>query len=458
MKRTILITTALFLLLGIVHLGSDMTAAGRPVATVDAPVRVAGGEGQLDRDLTGLGAIPHPLQDTAPAALECDGQNQVNVDIPDGACEWVSSPIILSSCPGIGNPIVQLTVYVDIPHGDIGDLQVELDDGVHPPVRLWDQQGDGQQNLIAAWTVDQFQGQPLDISWRLWVRDCRELNGGYIDSWSMTAVYATIPRIVDAQPDGGASCAKAFQLFETVVEDDSGVENLDTVEFMFNEGAWMQDVLRVRYLVDQDRFDMWDEDDNDWIIGGAPGEDRQILGPHGSIDMARCQVEAQGNQLHIDWALAFSNLLAQPTPYNQLLYVINEDGYSDGWEQVGAWRVDDPCPTATPTATATDTATPTNTGTATATATGTATATDTATPTDTATATATGTHTVTITETGTLTPTATATEPGGASTTPTPTGHTRTPTSTTTPTTTSTGTPALGQERIWLPLLLKPQS
>jgi hypothetical protein len=383
MKRIIVIVVGLILSLGIVavYAGQDAASQDLPepigVETIHFTNQQRGGIALSLPGLNVRGSFPGAGQLAAPA---CGAGNGGNYTIPDNTCAWVSSPIDFGGCAGVGRPVITAWVYALVYHTWAGDLEVQLTDGVNPPVTLWNREGGSKNDVSETWVLNDYRGLPLQRNWALQVRDCAAGDTGYLHSWTMRVYYeaATQPRIVGVTPDSGGACAGEIQLFETTVEDPGGAEKLQRVEFMFNQGAWMQDMVRLRYLAGSDQLEIWDNDQGQWVTGGAPGDAATVDTPYAALHVDQCQVQSQGDQLTITWALSLAVPVLQGTVYDQHMYAVNSDGVADGWEAVGNWMV---FGCETPTATATGSATPTMTATTTATATATPRATDTPTAT-----------------------------------------------------------------------------
>ncbi|MFQ5463983.1 MAG: CARDB domain-containing protein, partial [Phycisphaerae bacterium] len=125
----------------------------------------------------------------ANASLACsgsfgNGSNGTNVPIPDNA-GWVFSPIsITGAAPGaIANCI---DVHYEITHTWIGDLNVDLNDSnlTHNEDLWGPNQGGSANNLNETVTgITTFNGEAVNQTWKLYVKDIASADTGFIDYW-----------------------------------------------------------------------------------------------------------------------------------------------------------------------------------------------------------------------------------------------------------------------------------
>lgn len=313
--------------------------------------------------LVAMGAVPATAVELSGS---CISTNYTNLTVPDDRCTTNVKGYIGLSCPPAENAtITGVTLEMRVFHGDYGELSFQL---LHTVPNVWtyfSMPDSGQGWNTHTWQFSDFNGLPVNGLWRLMAWDCYPGNSGYVDYWKLTVHYGSTPVIIGGQPTSGSSCPGEIQIFQTTVEDPEGSSALDSVQYMFNQGAWMQDAVQLKYRTNLNLLYLYDEDSASWLGGYAPGTAQVI-----ETDMARLHVEqssaqAVGNQVTVNWAIEFREDFAQPTPYEQLVYVLNKYQISDGWDGIGTWSVV-PC-APTPTATGTATETPTNAPTATAT-------------------------------------------------------------------------------------------
>lgn len=299
----------------------------------------------------------------------CASTNTTRLHVPDDDCATNVKGYIGLHCPEAANAVITgVTLEVRVFHEAYDEIRFQL---LHTEGNKWvyfDMFPDaGQGWNTHTWQFSDFNGLPVNALWRLMAWDCYEDNAGFIEDWSLTVTYSTSPAVVGGQPASGASCPGQVQVFETVVEDPDGVDDLDSVQYMFNQGAWMQDMVHLKYRANVNLLYLYDEDTSTWLGGYGPGSNEIIENQYARLHVAQSSTERVGDRLTVNWAIEFLGPFVQPSPYNQLLYVLDRSQFSDGWEGIGDWLVE-PCP-ATPTATATTTPTPRSTPTPTGTAT-----------------------------------------------------------------------------------------
>ncbi|MFW5878764.1 MAG: proprotein convertase P-domain-containing protein, partial [Myxococcota bacterium] len=115
-----------------------------------------------------------------------------NLAIPDGDPTGVTdSQTVADVCT-----IISIDVDVDIPHGWIGDVILELIAPDGTVVRLHDEEGGSIDDLIGNYPNDPphgYQAQPLDPfigldaqgDWTLFASDSYSIGSGYINSWTL---------------------------------------------------------------------------------------------------------------------------------------------------------------------------------------------------------------------------------------------------------------------------------
>ncbi len=120
----------------------------------------------------------------------CYGQNWTNVVIPDYD-GWVYSPITIS-CADPSATVTCIDVHYKIFHTYRGDLNVDLNDA--DLTYNYDLYGpdlnDGTANLNETITgITTFNGEAVNQTWVLWMRDTAYLYEGLIDEWWIKVYY-----------------------------------------------------------------------------------------------------------------------------------------------------------------------------------------------------------------------------------------------------------------------------
>jgi subtilisin-like proprotein convertase family protein len=123
--------------------------------------------------------------DTGPAPIR--GATAPGAAIPDNAPAGVSSTIAIAQAATVRS----VKIGVDITHGYIGDLQVELTAPTGQAVLLHDRTGQGQDNLIRSYEsattpgLAALSGKPAQGNWTLKVKDLASADVGKLNRWSV---------------------------------------------------------------------------------------------------------------------------------------------------------------------------------------------------------------------------------------------------------------------------------
>jgi len=167
----------------------------------------------------------------------------------------------------------------------------------------------------------------------------QDLQGAHSD-WVQVGNWDIIvdndsPQTVSIDPPDGSSEPGQEQIFQTTYSDPNGWEDINLCFFMI---ATDPGIIGL-YMVGSNQIFLLDDTGTAWLGGLAPGGDggsiensSTILNPRNS------SVQTEGNQIRINWAItikeAASGMLA-----NTLLYVVDRQEASDGWNQIGTWTV-----------------------------------------------------------------------------------------------------------------------
>lgn len=103
--------------------------------------------------------------------------------IPDNDFNGASAALDVTDSGTING----LTVDVDITHTFRGDLIVELEHDGKTAV-LQRNQGGGADDLVASFTVNDFNGDDINGTWNLVVRDTARIDVGEVNSWKLSGV------------------------------------------------------------------------------------------------------------------------------------------------------------------------------------------------------------------------------------------------------------------------------
>ncbi|UCC30808.1 MAG: IPT/TIG domain-containing protein, partial [Phycisphaerales bacterium] len=176
------------------------------------------------------------------------GQNSADVAIPDYPGGWVYSPITLSGAPS-GMTVTCLDVHYEIIHTYRGDLNVDLnDENISYNHDLWGPgQGGSTDNINETVTgIHTFDGEYVNQTWKLYVRDEAGGDVGYIDTWWLKVYYDAPTTIwdawwtdqIDTDGDGYRSSAR-LNWDPDIVGCSGSVEVYEKVYWMrANSGVW----------------------------------------------------------------------------------------------------------------------------------------------------------------------------------------------------------------------------
>jgi len=169
------------------------------------------------------------------------------LSIPDNSPPGVISTAPVSDSFTIGI----LTVSVDITHGRIGDLQVDLISPIGTTVRLHDGSGGNADNIVTTYdtltasdgpgSMADFLGENINGNWQLKVVDTRNNEAGTINSWwldaaqSSTVVCDPVPcevnAVISATPD--TVCEGGSLVLADAGSSEHGEDCSGTLEYQF---------------------------------------------------------------------------------------------------------------------------------------------------------------------------------------------------------------------------------
>jgi subtilisin-like proprotein convertase family protein len=110
-----------------------------------------------------------------------DQTNTTAVAIPDNTPAGVTSAIMVTA----NGHVSSLTVDVNITHTFRPDLIVKLRSPAGEEVTLYNQEMDGEQNLVRSFTVADFNGDAANGTWTLVVSDNAGADTGTLNSWRL---------------------------------------------------------------------------------------------------------------------------------------------------------------------------------------------------------------------------------------------------------------------------------
>ena len=143
------------------------------------------------------------------AEAHADGSNYSDVTIPNPfsimACgNWVHSDIVISGAPP-GATVTKVVFSLLIPHPFVSNLNVEVRNDQHA-ARIWDRWGgstdegddddtadDDDIEYIDRPITSNFDGDPVNQTWKLYAQDCVLSNSGHIDYWQLAVYYDCTP-------------------------------------------------------------------------------------------------------------------------------------------------------------------------------------------------------------------------------------------------------------------------
>lgn len=167
---------------------SSNTATPGQTVTVNAPtsrntawgdyrfsVTGSSANGELNKTVAAtLKVLPAGLQDLP-------FSNTTPVVIPDNNAGGISSTI---NVPNQGVAF-GVTVSVNISHSWIGDLVVKLVSPSGKVHTLHNREGGSADNIVKSWTLETFNGEPINGDWKLQVSDNVSLDSGTLNQWSL---------------------------------------------------------------------------------------------------------------------------------------------------------------------------------------------------------------------------------------------------------------------------------
>ncbi|MDH4222919.1 MAG: dockerin type I domain-containing protein [candidate division Zixibacteria bacterium] len=109
----------------------------------------------------------------------------------------VQSTITVNTAPD-WKRVSSMDIHYDVIHPYIGDLEIWLTDSDHTYeywLWLWDGMDDNDIHQTVT-SINTFNGEYVNQTWRLWARDWFEEDSGYIDFWSITLWYEDLPDLV----------------------------------------------------------------------------------------------------------------------------------------------------------------------------------------------------------------------------------------------------------------------
>ncbi len=216
----------------------------------------------LEVSMIEFGESSQGLNKVGTARSSCYGSRSTNYSIPDNVCEWdVYSPISIGCAPS-GKTITGMDLHLEITHTYVGDLEVILcNEASDHCVSLWDREGGSADDISETWSdVVNYNGEPVNQTWRVWARDCASGDTGYIDYWWIDLYYEDDPAELVIQD---WDCESEPWAWGETARIDLDVENT---------GGETADTY-IKVIASNDTT-LWDSDDYiifDWHAQIAPG-------------------------------------------------------------------------------------------------------------------------------------------------------------------------------------------
>jgi len=225
--------------------------------------------------------------------------------------------------PGSDNIIYDMTGTVDC-----AGSSVEIDS--HNPNRLI-------VKLRLALNVNV--NQPIHL--KVWDRD------NLIDGWKEMGRWTVgniAPETGTVTPDSGSGNVDEVTDFETTCTDGNGADDIKLVRFKFAPDKNRRG-FSLQYNCRNNKLQLWKFDDPEadegpgaWIGGYRPGSDNIIECSYGKLYCQDTTIGRDGETLTINWSVSFSDKLGED-PVNSYLWVYDNAGLKDGYNQVGTWQV-----------------------------------------------------------------------------------------------------------------------
>lgn len=186
---------------------------------------VTGVSGTLERSQTvTLSVLPVGLFDVTYT-------NTTPVAIPDNTAAGISSTI------SVADPysVFGTDVSVDITHTWIGDLIVELTSPSGTTVNLHNRSGGSDDNIVATYAVDNFNGEVMTGDWVLSVSDNAGADLGTLNSWSLN--FSALGEVTSVPPVAGFSVSTA-DLTATFTDTSSDADgDIVSWDWSFGDGS-----------------------------------------------------------------------------------------------------------------------------------------------------------------------------------------------------------------------------
>lgn len=132
--------------------------------------------------------------------------------IPDNSSTGVKSNISVA-----GSGLLRgLRLHVDVTHPYVGDLWIQLKSPAGTTAVVWNNQGGSADNIHQDFTLAAFDGENMQGSWELWVKDTGPSDIGTLNSWEIhpttasCAVYTGL--LGDANDNGSVNAQDALVL------------------------------------------------------------------------------------------------------------------------------------------------------------------------------------------------------------------------------------------------------
>ncbi|HAU92056.1 MAG TPA: peptidase S8, partial [Alteromonas sp.] len=123
--------------------------------------------------------------------------NNTPVSIPDNDSAGVTSTITVAD----PYTVFGTEVSVDITHTWIGDLIVELTSPTGTTVNLHNRSGSSDDDIVATYSVDSFNGEMMNGDWVLSISDNAGQDLGTLNSWSLS--FRALGEVTNAPPVAG---------------------------------------------------------------------------------------------------------------------------------------------------------------------------------------------------------------------------------------------------------------